>query len=66
MKTIAERVAELPEEERELHKDLIAECLDREARITENAEVSQKGIKYIRDFIIGGLHTQNITEWQKD
>ncbi len=62
MKTIAERVAELPEEERELHKDLIAECLDREARITENAKTSQEGIKTIFDF----LFMQNVTEWQKD
>ncbi len=66
MKTIAERVAELSEEERELHKDLIAECLERETRITENDKVSQKGIKVIRDFCIGGLFMKNVTEWKDD
>jgi hypothetical protein len=49
MKTIAERVAELPEEERELHKDLIEECLKRESVLEETRKQQEKGLKALTD-----------------
>lgn len=45
-KTITERVAELPPEEKEKHSDLIQECLEREKQIknaaTKGKEASEK------------------------
>ena len=53
--TVDELIQAWSPAERELLKDLITECKDREAKIKENSKVSQRLLKAISDHKLGEL-----------
>ena len=53
--TVDELIQAWSPAERELLKDLIAECKDREEKIKDNREVTTRMLKSISDFKLGEL-----------